>query len=113
MFLTFYLYTTSFSLASEQLGKKWCPGLHPLQVKKSFKLIFCGVYYLTVLVYTSRLGKAWFRMIVRIVSIVPVVLKNVQTIGTTETIAGFHVIVSCRISLHFFHKEQGRIQDFS
>ena len=33
-------------------------------------------------------------MIVRIVSIVPVVPKSVQTIGTTETIAGFHMIVS-------------------
>jgi len=27
--------------------------LRPLQVKKSSKLIFCGVYYLTVLVYTK------------------------------------------------------------
>ena len=30
--------------------KKWRLGLHPWQVKKSSKLIFCGVYYLTVLV---------------------------------------------------------------
>ena len=37
----------------EQLGKKWSPGLHPWQEKKSSKLIFCGVYYLTVLVYTK------------------------------------------------------------
>ena len=29
-----------------------------------------------------------------IVRIIPVVSKNVQTIGTTETIAGFHKIVS-------------------
>ena len=28
-------------------------GLHPWQVKKSSKLIICGVYYLTVLVYTK------------------------------------------------------------
>ena len=35
---------------SEQLGKKWRLSLRPLQVKKS---IFCGVYYLTVLVYTK------------------------------------------------------------
>jgi len=35
---------------SEQLGKKWRPRLRPLQAKKSSKLIFCGVYYLTVLV---------------------------------------------------------------
>ena len=28
-------------------------GLHPWQVKKSSKLIVCGVYYLTVLVYTK------------------------------------------------------------
>ena len=27
--------------------------LHPWQVKKSSKLIVCGVYYLTVLVYTK------------------------------------------------------------
>ena len=32
-------------------------------------------------------------MIARIVRIVPVVSKNFETIGTTETIAGFHVIV--------------------
>ena len=38
---------------SKQLGKKWHLGLHPWQVKKSTKLIFCGVYYLTVLVYTK------------------------------------------------------------
>jgi len=37
----------------EQLGKKWRPSLRPLQVKKSSKLIYCGVYYLTVLVYTK------------------------------------------------------------
>jgi len=34
-------------------GKKWRPSLRPLQVKKSYKLIICGVYYLTVLVYTK------------------------------------------------------------
>ena len=28
--------------------EKWRRGLHRLQVKKSSKLIFCGVYYLTV-----------------------------------------------------------------
>ena len=33
-------------------------------------------------------------MIVRIVSIVPVVPRSVQMIRTTETIAGFHMIVS-------------------
>ena len=33
-------------------------------------------------------------MIVRIVPIVPVVSENFETIGTTETIAGFHIIVS-------------------
>ena len=38
---------------SEQLGKKWCPSLRPLQVKKSSKLIIYGVYYLTALVYTK------------------------------------------------------------
>ena len=38
---------------SEQLGEKWRPSLRPLQVKKWSKLIFCGVYYLTVLVYTK------------------------------------------------------------
>ena len=32
-------------------------------------------------------------MIFRIVPIVPVVSKNFETIGTTETIAGFHMIV--------------------
>ena len=36
-----------------QLGKKWRPSLHPRQVKKSSKLTLCGVYYLTVLVYTK------------------------------------------------------------
>ena len=38
---------------SEQFGKKWRPSLRSLQVKKSSKLIFYGVYYLTVLVYTK------------------------------------------------------------
>ena len=38
-----------------------------------------------------RRFKPGFHMIVRIV---PVVSKNVQTVGTTETIAGFHKIVS-------------------
>ena len=33
--------------------EKTASGLHPLQVKKSSKLIVCGVYYLTVLVYTK------------------------------------------------------------
>ena len=33
--------------------KKWRRGLHRRQVKKSSKLIFCGVFYLTVLVYTE------------------------------------------------------------
>ena len=33
--------------------EKWRGGLYPWQVKKSSKLIFCGVYYLTVLVYTK------------------------------------------------------------
>ena len=33
-------------------------------------------------------------MIIRIVPIVPVVSKNFERIGTTETIAGFHKIVS-------------------
>ena len=40
----FYLRATREKMAS---------GLHPLQVKKSSKLIVCGVYYLTVLVYTK------------------------------------------------------------
>jgi len=38
---------------SEQLGRKWRPSLRLLRVKKSSKLIFCAVYYLTVLVYTK------------------------------------------------------------
>ena len=38
---------------SEQLKRKWRPGVQPWQVKKSSKLIFCAVYYLTVLVYTK------------------------------------------------------------
>ena len=33
--------------------EKWRPGLHPWQVKKSSKWIFCSVYYLAVLVYTK------------------------------------------------------------
>ena len=33
--------------------EKMPSGLNPLQVKKSSKLIVCGVYYLTVLVYTK------------------------------------------------------------
>ena len=33
--------------------EKMASGLHPRQVKKSSKLIVCGVYYLTVLVYTK------------------------------------------------------------
>ena len=32
---------------------KWRRGLHRPQVKKSSKLIFFGVFYLTVLVYTK------------------------------------------------------------
>lgn len=43
--------------------------------------------------YESLL-KPGFHMIVRIVPIVPVVSQNFKTIGTTETIAGFHTIVS-------------------
>ena len=35
--------------------EKMAPGLHQWQVKKSSKLIVCGVYYLTVLVYTKQL----------------------------------------------------------
>ena len=33
--------------------EKMASGLHPWQVKKSSKWIVCGVYYLTVLVYTK------------------------------------------------------------
>ena len=33
--------------------REMASGLHPWQVKKSSKLIVCGVYYLTVLVYTK------------------------------------------------------------
>ena len=33
--------------------EKMASSLHPWQVKKSSKLIVCGVYYLTVLVYTK------------------------------------------------------------
>ena len=32
---------------------KMASGLNPWQVKKSSKLVVCGVYYLTVLVYTK------------------------------------------------------------
>ena len=42
--LTIYLRATRDKMAS---------GLHPWQVKKSSKLIVCGVYYLTVLAYTK------------------------------------------------------------
>ena len=34
-------------------SEKWLPGLHPWQVKKLSKYIFCGAYYLTVLVYSK------------------------------------------------------------
>ena len=34
-------------------GEKITSGLHPWQVKKSSKLIICGICYLTVLVYTK------------------------------------------------------------
>ena len=33
--------------------EKWRRGLHRWQVKKSSKLIVCGAFYLTVLVYTT------------------------------------------------------------
>ena len=33
--------------------EKMASGLYPWQVKKSSKLIVCGVYYLTFLVYTK------------------------------------------------------------
>ena len=33
--------------------EKMVSGWHPWQAKKSSKLIVCGVYYLTVLVYTK------------------------------------------------------------
>ena len=33
--------------------EKMASGLHAWQVKKSSKLIVCGVYYLTILVYTK------------------------------------------------------------
>ena len=36
--------------------EKMASGLHPWQVKKSSKLIVCGVYYLTVLVYTKTVS---------------------------------------------------------
>ena len=45
-------------------------------------------------IFKLRSLKPGFHMIVRIVRIVPVVSKNFDTIGTTETIAGFHMIVS-------------------
>ena len=32
---------------------KWRCGLHRCQVKKSSKLIVCGLFYVTVLVYTK------------------------------------------------------------
>ena len=35
------------------IREKMASGLHPWQVKISPKLIVCGVYYLTVLVYTK------------------------------------------------------------
>ena len=35
--------------------EKMASGLHPWQVKKSFILIFCGVFYLTVLVHAKQL----------------------------------------------------------
>ena len=51
---------------------------------------------LTTITHEDMSGffKPGFHMIVRIVPIVPVVSKNFDTIGTTETIAGFHMIVS-------------------
>ena len=38
---------------SEQLERKWRPVCIRDKRKKSSKLIVCGVYYLTVLVYTK------------------------------------------------------------
>ena len=43
--LCFYVY---------RRATQWRNCLHLWQVKKSSKLIFCGVYYLTVLVYTKK-----------------------------------------------------------
>jgi len=43
----------SYTIYLRATREKWRPSLRPLKVKKSSKLIFCGVYYLTVLVYTK------------------------------------------------------------
>ena len=43
----------SYAIYLRETREKMAPGLHPRQVKKSSKLIVCGVYYLTVLVYTE------------------------------------------------------------
>ena len=44
----------SFTIYLQATREKGHPGLHPWHVKKSSKLSFCGIYYLTtVLVYTK------------------------------------------------------------
>ena len=44
---------TSCAIYLRATQEKIASGLHPWQVKKSSKLIICGVYYLTILVYTN------------------------------------------------------------
>ena len=43
----------SWAIYPRATREKMASGLRPWQVKKSSKLIVCGVYYLTVLVYTK------------------------------------------------------------
>ena len=43
----------SFAIYLRAAGEKWRSGLHPWAVKISSKVIFCSVYYLTVLVRTK------------------------------------------------------------
>ena len=45
----------SYAIYLQAAREKMASGLHPWQVKKSSKLIVCGVYYLTVLVYTKTI----------------------------------------------------------
>ena len=43
----------SYAIYLRAIREKMASDSHPRQVKKSSKLIVCGVYYLTVLVYTK------------------------------------------------------------
>ena len=50
----------SYAIFLRATWEKMASGLHPWQVKKSSKLIVCGVYYLTVLFTSVSVASGWY-----------------------------------------------------